>query len=125
MKKDLTTQKDIEQLVDLFYTKVKVDQVIGRFFTEVMQVDWEKHIPTMYDFWSNVLFYSGNYTGNPMQQHIAIHSKAPFTVTDFTQWNLIFTSSVDELFAGENAETLKQRAQNISTIMQVKLFQKK
>lgn len=125
MKKDINSRKDIEKLVDLFYKKVKVDKVIGRYFTDVVQVDWEKHLPTMYDFWSNVLFYSGDYTGNPMQMHVAIHAKSPFTVTDFTQWNLIFTSSVDELFEGENAETIKQRAQNISTIMQVKIFQKK
>lgn len=122
MKKDIVNRKDIEKLVNLFYDKVKQDKVISHFFTEVVNVDWEKHLPIMYRFWENVLFYTGNYNGNPMQQHLAIHAKHPFGIKDFTQWTKLFNETVDELFEGENAELIKQRAQSISTIMQIKMF---
>lgn len=122
MKKDITNRKDIEKLVNLFYNKVKEDKIISHFFTDVVKVDWEKHLPIMYRFWENVLFYTGSYGGNPMQQHLTIHAKHPFTIKDFTQWTKLFNETVDELFEGENAELIKERAQNISTIMQIKMF---
>lgn len=122
MKKDILNRKDIEKLVNVFYEKVKQDKIISHFFSDVVKVDWEQHLPIMYRFWENLLFYTGNYNGNPMQQHLAIHSKHPFTIKDFTQWTILFNETVDELFEGENAELIKQRAQSISTIMQIKMF---
>jgi hemoglobin len=122
MKKDILNRKDIEKLVDTFYGKVRQDNQISHFFSEVQKVDWEKHLPTMYRFWENVLFYTGSYEGNPMQRHLGIHSKHPFSITDFTRWTKLFNETVDELFSGENAELIKQRAQSISTIMQIKMF---
>lgn len=122
MKKDILNRKDIEKLVNLFYEKVKQDKIINHFFSDVVKVDWEQHLPIMYRFWENVLFYTGNYNGNPMQQHLAIHAKHPFSIKDFTQWTILFNETVDELFEGENAELIKQRAQSISTVMQIKMF---
>lgn len=122
MKKKLSTRKDIELLVDKFYDKVKQDKVISHFFSDVVKVDWSKHLPIMYRFWENVLFHTGNYSGNPMQQHLEVHARHPMTIKDFTQWTKLFNETVDELFEGENAEIIKERAQNISTIMQIKMF---
>ncbi len=122
MKKDITNRKDIERLVNLFYDKIKKDSILAHFFTEVVKVDWDKHLPVMYRFWENVLFYTGNYSGNPMQQHLAIHMRYPFTMKDFMQWTSLFNETVDELFDGENAALIKQRAHNISTITQIKMF---
>ena len=69
MKKDIITRKDIELLVTNFYGKIKKDILIGPVFTDIARVNWEKHLPLMCDFWENVLFYSGNYQGNPMDLH--------------------------------------------------------
>ncbi|MGZ3862108.1 MAG: group III truncated hemoglobin [Bacteroidia bacterium] len=122
MKKDISNRKDIEKLVDLFYEKIKKDSTLSHFFSEVVPVDWNKHLPVMYRFWENVLFYTGSYSGNPMEQHLAIHARYPFTMKDFMQWTHLFNETVDELFEGENAALIKQRAHNISTIMQIKMF---
>ena len=69
MKKDITSRKDIELLVDEFYNKIKKDEQIGFIFTDIAKVNWEKHLPIMYDFFENMLFYTGSYTGNPMELH--------------------------------------------------------
>ena len=50
MKTDIRNRKDIELLVDTFYDKIKTDAVIGFLFTEIAQVNWETHLPRMYDF---------------------------------------------------------------------------
>ena len=61
MKKDISNNKDIEKLVNLFYEKVKKDTTIAPFFLD--DFDWDKHLKIMYKFWENVLFYTGNYNG--------------------------------------------------------------
>ncbi len=122
MKTDIANRQHIEQLINSFYDKVKVDAVIGYFFTEVIPVNWEKHLPVMYDFWENVVFYTGNYEGNPMQQHQQLHKKSPMRMEHFQRWLLLFAETVDELYKGEKAELIKQRAASIATVMQIKIF---
>ena len=122
MQKDIENRKDIELLVNSFYTKVKTDPVIGHYFTKVIPVNWKKHLPVMYDFWETVLFYTGTYTGNPMLKHMAIHEMSHFTKNHFLQWTYIFNQTVDELFSGPNADAIKERAQNISAVMQIKIL---
>ncbi|MBK6785507.1 MAG: hypothetical protein IPG79_18480 [Saprospiraceae bacterium] len=55
-KPDVTSRKDIEIIVNTFYEKVKLDTEIGFMFSHV---DWDKHLPVMYDFWDNVMFHTG------------------------------------------------------------------
>jgi hemoglobin len=122
MKKDITSRNDIILLVNTFYDKVKEDPEIGPFFKEVMKVSWDKHLLVMYDFWDNAIFYSGTYAGNPLKKHQHLHSLSALTADKFTTWVNLFTSTVDELFEGEKATLAKQRAQNIATVMQIKIL---
>jgi hemoglobin len=121
MKKDIETNEDIVLLVNSFYEKVKQDAVIQHFFTEVVKVDWEKHLPVMYCFWDNIIFHSGAYTGNPMEVHMQMHTKCPMHPKHFERWMELFTATVDELFEGEKAFQVKQRALSIATVMQIKI----
>ena len=122
MKKDIENKKDIEKLVDSFYEKVKKDVMIGFIFTDIVRVNLERHLPVMYDFWENSLFYTGNYTGNPMEIHRHLHRVIPLTAEHFRQWTHLFTSTVDELFEGEKAKLAKQRAISIAAVMQIKII---
>lgn len=122
MKKDIESREDIIQLVNAFYEKVKQDDTIGYIFNEVVKVNWEKHLPRMYDFWENVLFYTGSYEGNPINTHRQLNGRTPLNKDHFKRWNSLFSTAVDELFEGEKARMAKQRAISISTVMQIKLF---
>lgn len=117
MKKDIKNRTDIIKLVDLFYDKVKTDKVIGYIFTDVVHTNWDLHLPRMYDFWENILFYTGNFDGNPMITHRELSAKTTINLKHFKHWNKIFTQTVDELFVGEKAEEIKKRALNISKAM--------
>ena len=123
MRKDIENRQDIELLINSFYKKVKTDTVIGYIFNDVMHVNWDRHLPVMYDFWENTLFYTGGYNGNPMQIHTRLNRITPLLPDHFRQWNLLFDLTVNELFAGEKAELAKQRALSISTVMQIKILQ--
>lgn len=122
MKKDIKTREDIELLVQTFYKKVKADPVIGHIFTSVFKVNWERHLPVMFDFWENTLFFTGSYTGNPIESHRRIHKLFPLNDEHFRQWVVLFTETVDELFEGEKALLAKQRAFSISTVMKIKIL---
>ena len=122
MKKDIADRKGIELLVNTFYEKVKSDPLISRFFTETIKLNWDKHLPVMYQFWDNALFYSGEYNGQPLEVHKHIHALSPLSSTHFERWVKLFTETVDELFEGEKATLAKTKAINISTIMQLKIL---
>ncbi|OIR02909.1 group 3 truncated hemoglobin ctb [mine drainage metagenome] len=122
MKKDIENREDIKLIVDRFYDKVKADEVIGFIFNDIAKVNWEKHLPVMYDFWENAIFYSGTYSGNPMNLHNHLHHIRPLSSKHFDQWNKLFNETVDEHFNGEKAKLIKQRALSISTVMQQKIF---
>jgi hemoglobin len=122
MKHDISNRTDIEQLVNTFYDKVQVDEVIGYLFNDVAKVNWEQHLPRMYDFWENIIFQTGSFRGNPMAAHVQLHQKSPLSKEHFARWQQLFLATVDELFEGEKAELTKQRAMSIATMMQIKVF---
>lgn len=122
MKKDIESREDIELLVRSFYDKVKTDETIGYIFNYIFKVNWEKHFPVMFNFWENVLFFTGGYDGNPLQIHQHINKVVPLTAAHFKQWNKLFAQTVDELFEGSKATLAKQRAMSIATVMQVKIL---
>ena len=121
MKKDIADRKDIEQLINSFYDKVRADEQIGYIFNDVANVDWPHHMPVMYDFWEGIIFYTGHYSGNPMLVHTNLNKQMPLTAEHFTRWMQLFTATVNQLFEGEKAELAKQRAVSISTTIQIKL----
>ena len=124
-RKDITQRKDIERLVNEFYERVKLDQTIGPIFSDVAHANWDKHLPVMYDFWENIIFQTGNYTGNPMSAHFKIHEKHPFTKAHFTRWLAIFQETLNDCFQGPNTELARQRALSIATVIEIKLIQHK
>ena len=123
MKKDIQSRKDIIELVDRFYEVVRKDEILGIIFDDVAKVNWLKHLPVMYDFWENTLFYTGTYAGNPVQNHRQLNTKYPLTKAHFDHWISLFNKIVDELFEGEKADLAKQRALNIATVLQIKVAQ--
>ena len=122
MKTDIRNRSDIQLLVDTFYQKVRSDELIAFLFNDVARVDWGRHLPRMYDFWENIVFQTGGFTGNPMVAHLQLNQKSPLTAAHFARWLKLFNETTDELFEGDNAELIKQRAHSIATMMQIKII---
>ncbi len=121
MKLDISNREDLMNLMKAFYTKALVDESIGHFFTQVIQLDMEKHLPRITDFWETVVFDAGKYQGNTLKIHEDLHEKSPFQSAHFTRWIDLFKATVDEHFVGENAEKIKSRAISIATVMNLKM----
>jgi len=117
MKNDIENRTDVELLVNTFYAKVKENSIIGPIFNDVAKVDWDHHLPRMYAFWSSLLIGEHSFSGNPMQKHVALSRIATMTDIEFSEWLVLFSKTVDELFVGAKADEAKIRAANIARLM--------
>lgn len=102
-KSDIESKSDIETLVNQFYDKVLMDEILAPFFRHL---NFEMHLPKMVFFWSFVLLDEPGYTTDVTQKHI--HMK--LEKEHFDRWILLFHETVDALFEGEKANLAKQRA---------------
>ena len=121
--KDIENRKDIELLVNKFYDKVNADDKISKFFNEIVKVDWNLHLPKMYDFWETLLFGKKAFKGNPMLVHVLISRQEMIEQEHFNQWLSLWRATIDENFEGKTAEMAYQKAQQIASLMAFKVKQ--
>lgn len=114
---DIATREDIVRLVDLFYSRIRADGILGPIFDDVAHVDWSVHLPKMYDFWDAVLFGRAAFKGDPLGAHRALNQLTPLARSDFDRWVALFNHTVDEQFAGAIANEAKFRAIRIAMVM--------
>ncbi|NNE66115.1 MAG: group III truncated hemoglobin [Pyrinomonadaceae bacterium] len=115
---DIETRKDIEKLLQDFYTTAMKDELIGHHFVDL---DLKSHLPVITDFWVKVLFREPVYFGNPMLTHKILHDKSKLESAHFSRWVEIFAQKVDSMFTGEFAEMAKERAQVVARSLNARL----
>jgi hemoglobin len=120
-QRDLESRDDIVMVLQAFYHKVLTDAVIGHFFTQVVPLDLQLHLPVISDFWESVLFQSKGYRKNVMEVHQHIHQLSVIRKEHLDHWVAVFTQTIDEHFAGGTASLMKQRAASIATLMDIRL----
>lgn len=116
-KPDIEGRAEIERLVNAFYERVRVDELLGFIFDEVASVDWDAHLPKMYDFWETVLFRAGSYRGNPVVAHAKLAPLTAMGREQFDRWLELFRATVDDLFDGENADHIKNCAEDMANVI--------
>ncbi len=119
--RDIENREDIILLVNTFYDDVKADKTIGDIFNKVVAVNWDEHLPKMYDFWEGILLGGGAFKGNPMQAHIALSKQTEMGKEQFDAWQTIWNKTIDSLFEGDKAIEAKTRANNIAQLMLYKI----
>ena len=111
---DITSREDCETLVRAFYGRALSDPMIGYLFTDVAKLDLEAHVPVITSFWERILLGSGDYAGGAFAPHARLNMKAPLKGGHFERWLVLWTGTVDELFAGPTAELAKAHAQRVA-----------
>lgn len=112
---DIKDEASIKLMVDTFYGKVRSDDLIGPVFDAAVP-DWAAHLPTMYAFWTNLLFRRGDYRGNPFAKHAPLDVKREH----FQRWLELFEKTVTELFRGPVSEQALGAAKSIAHSFQVR-----
>ena len=118
--RDLENREDIVQLLTSFYQKVFADELIGHFFTEVVPLNLETHIPVIADFWEAIVFNTHGYQKNVMEIHRQISELSKIRKEHLDRWVQIFSQTIDEMFEGKKAILMKQRARSVATLMEIK-----
>ena len=114
--KTIETRSDLELLVDQFYGKVLEDAVLSPFFK---QLDFQRHLPKMVDFWEFVLLDASGYTTDVTKVHMHMRLQKD----QFDRWIQLFNETVDGLFVGEKAQKAKERAFLIRWTIESKMNQ--
>ncbi|MDF1756221.1 MAG: group III truncated hemoglobin [Verrucomicrobiales bacterium] len=118
---DLNDRNDIIRLVDGFYERIRRDEKLGPVFEEIAQVDWETHLPKMYDFWDTVMFRSGTFRGDPIAAHKKLGPLTDMSQATFDHRLDLFRATVNELFAGEKAEHIVRCAEDMANVLYSKV----
>lgn len=103
-----------------FYGRAMTDPVIGHFFTEVVKLDLEHHLPVIGDFWESTLLGTPAYRKhgrNPLEIHAVIDRKVPLLAEHFDRWLELFTETVEESFSGPRAGFAIERGRAIARRM--------
>jgi hemoglobin len=121
---DISSREDIFLLVKTFYSKVRLDSLLGPIFNMVIK-DWDAHLEHLTDFWQSNLFFEKKYSGDPMLKHAEVDKLVGGTINElhFGVWLNLWFQTIDELFEGETAQIAKNRARNMGSYMHIKIFQ--
>lgn len=115
---DIKTRQNIRTLVNLFYGKVRKDDLLGPIFNHIIpEESWETHLEKLTDFWETNLFGVQKFKGNPTGAHKKVDKEFNYQITQehFSQWLHLWFETVDNLFEGELAMRAKNGARKMST----------
>lgn len=123
-KKEIQDRNDVQCLVETFYGKIRKDKILGPIFNGII-TNWEDHLELLTDFWETQLFLKRKYSGNPVTVHQEVDDKMNHSITSehFGLWINLWFETIDELFEGETAWIAKNRAQKMSTMLYIQIYQ--
>lgn len=110
----------IRRLVNDFYDVAKRDALLGPIFAERVP-DWGRHLPTMYDFWSTVVFRTARYAGRPFEKHEQI---AELTPAHFERWLTLWRAAVNHAAPEPQRAAFITPAERMARSMQDRMFDK-
>ena len=122
---DIASRADLDLLVREFYAQATTDPLIGHFFTEVMALNLDEHLPVIVNFWESVLLGNLVYRGNPMLKHLHLDDLSSIKPEHFKRWLTLWTATVQKHFSGEKASTAISRASDIARLMEHKIKMKR
>jgi len=118
--RDIETKEDLAFLMQEFYSKILVDKTIGFIFTDVAKLDLEKHLPSITNFWENMLLKANGYKKNVMDIHLKLSANEKLLPQHFEQWLFLLDQTVRENFKGEKVERMLTSSKNIAAMIKFK-----
>lgn len=111
------TESHIAALVQTFYDRVRLDELLGPVFAAAVH-DWEHHEAIIADFWSRVLLGTMRYQRHPF----ATHMRLPIEREHFDRWLSLFRDAAHETLPEEAARIAIGRAEFMAQSFRAGLF---
>ncbi len=122
---DIENRDNIYQLVSGFYALVRKDELLGPIFNRsIADHEWEPHLQNLTDFWFASLLSEKRFFGSPTKAHIAVDKANDHKISQlhFHRWLELWISTIDSLYAGEQAERAKAKARQMATGQYISIF---
>lgn len=116
--KEIENRKDLELLVNSFYAKIRIDELLGPIFnSHIPENKWPEHLAKLADFWETNIFGVAKFKGSPTQKHINVDKNLNYTISQvhFGKWLQLWFETINDLFIGENAQRAKDASRKMST----------
>lgn len=115
--KTIETREDVRKLVDIFYAKIRKDDLLGDIFnSHIAENEWETHLEKLTDFWETNLFGVPRFKGNPTKKHLQVDQNLQYNVSQehFGRWLQLWFETINNLFQGERAIRAKEAARKMA-----------
>jgi len=119
--RDIKTKEDLSFLMDSFYNTMLKDEMIGYIFNDVANLDLKEHLPSLTNFWENMLIKPNGYKKQVMDIHLKLNALEKLQPQHFERWLFLLSETVNANFKGEKAERMLGSAKNIAAMMQFKM----
>jgi len=116
--KTIQNRSDVNQLVNVFYAKIRKDDLLGPIFNKhIIDEQWPEHLDKLTDFWETNLFGVPKFKGNPTAKHRNVDADMNHSISQvhFGKWLQLWFETINDLFEGELAEKAKDAARKMST----------
>ena len=110
---------DLQELVNLFYARVRSDDRLGPLFNAAVE-DWPEHLERLSAFWSSVMLTSGRYKGNPMAAHLG--QAGAIEPDMFERWLALWRATACESLPPADAAAIIEKAERIAESLKLALF---
>lgn len=111
----------ISRLVDTFYDRIRVHDVLGPVFNNAIGDDWGPHLSRMKAFWASVTLNAGLYTGKPVPAHRK-HMDT-MQIEHFEIWLGLFRETLEDTApTSDCTEYFMVRADRIANSLKLALF---
>ena len=105
------TEERLSELVDLFYGRVRKDDLIGPVFNRAID-DWPEHLDRLQAFWSSVMLTSGRYKGRPLPAHVK-HGDS-IRQASFDRWLELWREATEDVLPPAAAAAMQEKAGRIA-----------
>ena len=119
--RDIQTKEDLSFLMEAFYSKMIKDKEIGYIFTDVAKLNLKAHLPSLTNFWENMLLQPNGYKKDVMGIHLDLNDKEKLQPQHFERWLFLLGETIRENFEGDKVDTMISRANSIASVMQIKM----
>jgi hemoglobin len=113
------THESIQDLVQVFYARVREDEILSPVFNKALGDDWTPHLTKLVEFWSTIVLGSNSFKGNVYGTHMALTGIEP---AHFERWLGLFEKTVRQLFDEPAAAQFLKMARRVASSLQIGFF---
>jgi hemoglobin len=113
------TYESIQDLVQVFYDRVREDEILSPVFNRALGDDWRPHLAKLVEFWSTIVLGSNSFKGNVYGTHMGLTGIEP---AHFERWLGLFEQTARQLFNEQNAAQFLKMARRVASSLQIGFF---